>query len=420
MLTPIGAERAGNAAGTVPAWTGGLTEPPSGWQPGDRLKDPYPNDPVLITITASNHEEYAELLTQGQKALLQKYPDTWFMNVYASRRSAAYPQAIYNAIESNADSAELISEDRGGVRNSRVTSPFPRPESGVEVVWNHNLRWRGIRANRMEGTAAVTRRGRYTLILQEDEWAFPYGLLSTAGDEPQENVLLSYKSKVIGPGFVSGNGLLTVDSLNHNETPRENWLYSPDLRRVLRAPFSGFDNPAPNTDALRFTDEGDMFNGSPALFDWTLLGKKEMYIPYNAYRLDSAELEDTDIVLKSHINPAHVRYELHRVWVVEGRLKDGGREHQYSRRVFYVDEDTWQIAAADSYDSDGKLWRVSEGHMVNFYEVPVPWYTLRVYHDLREERFLVQGLDNQRRATEFSNDINPRLFGPSALSFYVR
>ncbi|MEP5324327.1 DUF1329 domain-containing protein, partial [Marinobacter alexandrii] len=113
LLTPIGAERAGNAAGTVPAWTGGLTEPPSGWQPGDRLKDPYPNDPVLITITASNHEEYAELLTQGQKALLQKYPDTWFMNVYASRRSAAYPQAIYNAIESNADSAELISEDRG-------------------------------------------------------------------------------------------------------------------------------------------------------------------------------------------------------------------------------------------------------------------------------------------------------------------
>ena len=133
-------------------------------------------------------------------------------------------------------------------------------------------------------------------------------------------------------------------------------------------------------------------------------------------------LKIDDIVGEDHINPDHVRYELHRVWVVEGTLKTdkGSKDHKYSRRVFYVDEDSWQIAAADNYDEDGQLWRVSEGHMINYYQVPTPWYTLRVYHDLKSERYLVHGLDNQRREPSFDDDINVRSFGPNALDYYVR
>ena len=98
--------------------------------------------------------------------------------------------------------------------------------------------------------------------------------------------------------------------------------------------------------------------------------------------------------------------------------KIGG--HLYSRRVSYIDEDSWQIAVADNYDSDGQLWRVSEGHMINYYEVPVPWYTLEVFYELKQQRYLVTGLNNQRRAIKFDEHINPRLFGPNALDYYVR
>jgi benzoyl-CoA reductase/2-hydroxyglutaryl-CoA dehydratase subunit BcrC/BadD/HgdB len=155
-----------------------------------------------------------------------------------------------------------------------------------------------------------------------------------------------------------------------------------------------------------------------------------MFIPYNAYRLDNGELKAADILQKRHINPDHARYELHRVWVVEGtvkvaernpnalRLEDRG--HQYSRRVFYLDEDSWQLALADNYDRNGNLWRVSEGHMINFYEVPVPWYNLEVFYDLQQERYVVVGLNNQRQVTTFDDQINPRLFGPNALDYYVR
>ncbi len=58
--------------------------------------------------------------------------------------------------------------------------------------------------------------------------------------------------------------------------------------------------------------------------------------------------------------------------------------------------------------------------MINYYQVPTPWYTLRVYHDLIERRYLVNGLDNQHQGPQFDDDINPRLFGPTALDFYVR
>ncbi|MEP1470821.1 MAG: DUF1329 domain-containing protein [Halieaceae bacterium] len=423
QLTPVGAQQAGNPAGTIPSWDGGLKAPVSGYQKGERLVDPYAEDPVLFTITGENQQDYAENLTEGQKALLNRYPDSWRMNVYASHRSAAYPERVYKAVENNRSTATAILDGRGGVKGSAIASPFPVPESGVEVIWNHILRWRGVHIQRMDGSAAVTRRGNYTLILQQEEWAIPYALSqSLPMQERNPNLLLAFKTKVLAPGFLTGSGLLTVDSLNHNETARENWLYNADLRRIIRAPFSGFDNPSPNTDALRFTDEGDMFNGAPGLFDWKLLGKRELYIPYNAYRLESGELTAEDIVGEEHINPDHARYELHRVWVVEGTLKTGSgqRGHRYSRRVFYLDEDTWQIAAADNYDADGNLWRVSEGHAVMHYQVPAPWYALLVYHDLKEERYLVQGLDNQRRAPQFDEKINPRLFGPNSLSFYVR
>jgi len=160
-------------------------------------------------------------------------------------------------------------------------------------------------------------------------------------------------------------------------------------------------------------------NGSPAQFDWVLKGKQELYIPYNAYRIHDKAVGPGDIIRERHINPELARYELHRVWVVEGTLKPG-MKHIYSRRVFYIDEDSWQIAVMDSYDMDGKLWRTAEAHALNYYEVPVLWSTLEVYYDLEAQRYLVSGLDNGRNPYRFSDTADPREFSPNALNFYIR
>ena len=419
-LTPVGAERAGNAAGTIPPWKGGITAPPAGYVPGEQHVDPWPEDGVLYTITAGNMADYVDSLSPGQQALLQAHPDSWRMQIYPTRRSASYPEWVYQAIEDNARTATVLREGKGGVSGANVSSPFPVPASGVEAVWNHDLRWRGIRIRRSFGQAAVTRRGHYTVTLALQDFAFPYA--APAGDELREkfpNLLLAIKGKTVQPGLLSGDGSLVLEPIDQTDAPRKSWTYNRNLRRILRAPQIANAFPAANTDNLRTVDEFDMFNGSPEQYDWQLKGKQELYIPYNAYRLHAQDLAADDIVGKHHINPAHARYELHRVWVVEGTLKPG-MKHIYSRRVFYIDEDSWQIAVADNYDLEGNLWRTSEAHALNYYEVPVLWSTLEVYYDLAKQRYLVSGLDNSRNPYQFSDTADPREFSPNALNYYVR
>ena len=420
LLTPVGAERAGNAAATIPPWKGGITEPPATYVPGEQHVDPYPDDAVLKTITAANMEAYADNLSPGQQALLRAYPDSWHMQIYPTRRSASYPEWVYQAVEDNARTATVLRAGKGGVAGANVSSPFPIPESGVEAVWNHNLRWRGIRIQRSFGQAAVTRRGRYTVTLTLQDFAFPYA--APPGDELREkfpNMLLAIKGKVIQPGLLSGDGTLVLEPIDQTDAPRKSWSYSRNLRRILRSPYVANAYPAANTDNLRTVDEFDMFNGSPGQYDWQLKGKQELYIPYNAYRIHAQDLAVDDLVGKRHINPGLARYELHRVWVVEGTLKPG-MKHIYGRRVFYIDEDSWQIAVADNYDLEGNLWRTSEAHALNYYEVPVLWSTLEVYYDLAKQRYLVSGLDNGRNPYQFSDTADPREFSPNALNYYVR
>lgn len=419
-LTPLGAERAGNAAGTIPAWTGGITKPPPGYEPGDHHPDPYPDDAILFTITIANVAEYAAKLSEGQKALLSTYPNTWRMHVYPTRRSASYPSWVYEASKANALTAEVIVEGKGGVTNTVITAPFPIPRSGLEVIWNHNLHWRGVHVKRSNGGAAVTRLGNYGMILAEQDVGIPYGAPHlTPFKEAYPNVMLALKSKIIQPALLVGNGSLIIEPLNQTNDPRKAWTYSRGLRRIVRAPYAAYDFPVPNTENLQTIDELGLFNGPPDRFAWRLLGKRELYIPYNAYRLHSDAITADDILRQGHINPDLARYELHRVWVVEGTLKPGQR-HIYSRRVFYVDEDSWQIVVADAYDHDGQLWRVAEAHMVNYYEVPVLLSTLEVYHDLKERRYLATGLDNGRNMYRFSEDVDPREFSPNALLYYIR
>jgi hypothetical protein len=417
-LTPIGAERAGNADGSIPPWEGGITQPPPNYDPLKHCVDPYPGDAVLFTIDAHNAGAYADKLSDGQRALLAAYPDTWRMRVYPTRRSASYPDFVYDAVLRNQATAQVL-PGKGGVSGARVSSPFREPKNGLEAIWNHNLRWRGLRVDRSEGSAAVTPKGRYTLVLSNQQLAFPYDVPGEKLDWKFSNVLLAAKTKVLAPAPLSGRGTLVLEPIDQTRDPRKVWLYLPALRQlVLQANF-GYALPAPNTDALRTVDQFELFSGPTDRYEWKLLGKREMYIPYNAYRVHSDDVSVERIVGRKHLDPDLLRYELHRVWVVEAVLKPG-EKHIYGRRLFYLDEDSWQVAVADSWDLTGQLWRTAEAHAVNYYQVPVLWSTLYAFYDLRNHRYLVEGLDNGRGPYRFTATADPREFTPNALNYYLR
>ena len=407
-LTPYGAIRAGNADGTIPAWTGGITSPPAGYSVGDHHPDPFASDSVLFTINAGNMAQYADRLTPGQQAMLQQY-STFFMNVYPTQRSASAPQRIYDAAIRNASTAQLI-EDGNGVAGAREAIPFPVPENGLEAIWNHILRYRGEAVSQRVGQANPTAGGAYTMIMIQQDVLFPYA--QPGGTDG--NVVLYFLQETVAPARLAGEILLVHETINQVAEPRSAWTYNPGQRRVRRAPNVAYDNPGTASDGLRTSDNLDIFNGAPDRYNWQLVGRQEMYIPYNAYQLHSDSLQYDDIIMAGHLNPEHLRYELHRVWVVDATLKDG-TSHIYSRRTFYFDEDSWQIVAVDHYDSRGQLWRVAESHGINYYEVPVYWTTMDVIYDLQSGRYTALGFDNQEQMYDFTATFSPGDFSPDAL-----
>ncbi len=415
-LTPLGAQTAGNADGTIPAWTGGLKSAAEAGFPnyksGQHHPDPYANDKPLFTITAANMNQYAAKLTEGHKQLLQTYKD-YKMPVYPTRRSAAVPQRIYDATRRIATTANLA-PGGNGVTGATEGIPFPIPQQGVEVFWNHVLRFRADMAARTIGQAPVTAGGSYNLVQFKDEFLFQYSVAGTT-EASLNNIIAYFIQETTQPARLAGEILLVHETLDQSKENRKAWVYNPGQRRVRRAPNVAFDNPGTNADNLRTSDQFDMYNGSPERYDWKLIGKQEMFVPYNSYKLHSNAVKYAEILRKNHINQDLARYELHRVWVVDSTLKPG-TSHLYSRRTLYVDEDSWQILAVDCYDSRGKLYRVQEGHVINYYDMPTLWTTLELVMDLSNGRYLALGLQNEEpKSYDFTIKRTPADYQPNVL-----
>ena len=415
-LTPLGGEKAGNADGTIPAWTGGLKSAADAGFPnyhsGDHHPDPYAADKPLFTITAANASQYAAKLTEGHKALFKTYPD-YKMIVYPTRRSAAAPEHVYEATRRNAVSGKLV-PDGNGITGALGGVPFPIPQSGVEIYWNHVTRWRGLAAALEVGQAPLTANGSFTLVNFKEEFYFQYYEPGMT-EAKMNNILLYFTQETTAPARLAGEILLVQETLDQSKENRRAWVYNPGQRRVRRAPNVAFDNPGTNADNLRTADQFDMYNGSPQRYNWTIVGKKEMYVPYNAYRLQDPKIKYSEMLTKNHLNQDLARYELHRVWVVDSKLKPG-QSHLYSRRTLYVDEDSWQILAVDCYDARGQLYRVQEGHAMNYYDLPSLWTDLELVMDLSNGRYLALGLQNEEpKSYNFDIKRSPEDYQPSML-----
>ena len=414
-LTPLGAQKEGNANGSIPAWTGGL--PKTAGQVGANgfLADPFASEKPLFIITAQNAEQYKDKLSAGQLALFKRFPQSYRIPVYPTHRSATIPPDIMKLAKDSA--LHVTSTDDGNNLANFADSgyyAFPIPRNGVEVVWNHITRYLGGSYQRSFIQATPQVNGDYTAVRFEEEQVYPRQVTDLPAGDAQ-NLLYYYKQRVTSPARLAGTVALVHETIDQVKEPRRAWVYNAGQRRVRRAPQLAYDGPGTASDGLRTADNLDMFNGAPDRYDWKLIGKKEMYIPYNSYRLESSALKYDDIVKAGHLNPDHTRYELHRVWEVEATLKPGQR-HVYAKRHMYLDEDTWQLAEVDHYDQKGQLWRVAEGHALYRYDEQASYFAAETLYDLISGRYMVVGLRNEEpRNTEYGLTAKNFEFTPAAL-----
>ncbi|VVN26135.1 hypothetical protein PS862_05477 [Pseudomonas fluorescens] len=414
-LTPLGGEKAGNADGSIPAWTGGLPKNAGAVDSKGFLADPFATEKPLFTITAATVDKYKDKLSDGQIAMFKRYPETYKIPVYPTHRTVAVPADINESAKRSALNVTSINDGNGlaNFTGNRYYA-FPIPKNGVEVIWNHVTRYHGGNLRRTITQATPQSNGDFTVIRFKDEVAVP-SLLGDLKPGSDENVLNYFKQEVTAPARLAGNVLLVHETLDQVTEPRKAWIYNAGQRRVRRAPQVAYDGVGTSSDGLRTTDNFDMFSGAPDRYDWKLVGKKEMYIPYNSYKLDSPNLKYTDVIQAGHINQDLTRYELHRVWEVVATVKPNER-HVYAKRHMYIDEDSWQVALADHYDGRGQLWRVAEGHAQFYYDHQVPAYTVEALYDLIAGRYIALGMKNEeKRSFEFGVAAKAGDYTPAAL-----
>ncbi len=472
-LTPIGAVRAGNADGTIGEWVGGKyfdevvrTQTPQSLEDvrqqfeAARAKNPadfdallkyldtfkiedYPTikkqidtiisklppeqralaqkqreqiggggkyEAPLFIITKDNMSQYADKLTEGHKAMFAKYPG-YKMIVYPTLRTAFFPPEIEQATIKNASTAVLKGTDE--VEGAVLGFPFPIPKSGAEVLWNHKMRFRGSAVRRFNNHAIVKLDGSYKISKLIEDVKFKYANL----EEPNHGtkILLYYLSEVLSPPRVAGQLLLVHETSGAGGSGRDAWIYNPGLGRVNRAPDVGYDNPYIGTDGEQFNDQVDMFNGALDRYDWKLVGKKEMFIAYNSFLINAPLIKYKDIIRPGHINQNLSRYELHRVWIVEATLRPGLR-HQFKKRRFYVDEDSWAVAVVDCYDNRDQLWKVQEAQLLTVPFVPTVTGIPEIIYDLQSGRYFVTALQNEDRISDFKIKLEDKDFAPNGLT----
>jgi hypothetical protein len=366
-LTPMGAERAGNADGSIPAWDPASTPVPANFVAGsDNYVNPFPDEKPLYTIDNSNWKDYAENLTEGTKSVFERLgPKGFTMNVYPTKRSHSAPDWLYANNVRNATGATLV-EDGQKIEGNYPGVPFPIPQSALEVLWNHLIRFQtdysldydvyyvGADGRAILSTTAATSTV-YPMYREPDQ---------LVGETPWLLLRINYRA----PARRAGEILLVHEpGADYTQGKgRKAWQYLTGQRRVRMAPAVSFDTPNPAVAGTSTYDDFSVFNGSPERYDWTLLGKKEIIVPYNNYDfLFQQKIED---MLGDHfLKPEYIRWEKHRVWVIEANLKEGQR-HLYAKRRYYLDEDSWAALTGEVYDGRDTLWRVQYAYPAKLYD----------------------------------------------------
>lgn len=384
-FTPYGAKMEANGDGSIPPWQGG------GGKQHD-FEEKMLDDKPLYEINASNVKQYEDQLPSGLRALIDRYPETMRIPVYTSYRPAYFPAWVYQGIEKNHTSA-LLADNGDSVTNTFPGIPFPVPKTGYEVLWNHLLAYKGVFVDVSTWDTVVLKGRKSSIIKSRVKFGMEY-YRKDRGISGLDQMYAYYLSSVTSPPKLAGGGLLVHERVNASRIPRQGWGYMAGQRRVIRIPSIDYDAPMPRSDGIRFADEVDIYNGSVDRYQWRLIGKKELIIPYNNdllySRMKAVDGVESGLLTPFHMNPDFLRYEKHRVWVIEGVLKQDNL-HPYKKRVLYLDEDSWLTVVAENYAKGNQLWRVSASYVRQYHTLPAIFKVIDSFHDLREKSYYVQG-----------------------------
>ncbi|NPT40997.1 DUF1329 domain-containing protein [Paraburkholderia sp. 1N] len=344
--------------------------PDAGWAPGKVRGDywKYRNEKPLFSITAANVDQYAAKLSPGQLALFKQIKN-YRMDVYPTHRNCSFPDWVQDNTKKNAAGSAKLDASGDYLASATLPGlPFPEAKNGQEAIWNYLTRYRGVGAQWSKVNTVVSPRpgaSEWISTTSKQTLYFPWGKKG-ANEVGKDTSLYSIFFAYDSPAALAGQGLVQITNVASNEAPA--YYYFPGQRRVRRMPSYDYDAPQIGFENQYTVDEPWLFNGSIDRFDWKLVGKKEMYVPYNDFSMYDFKKNFGDVFSPDQVNANARRYELHRVYVVEATLKASMR-HISQKKVLYLDEDTYLALAGEDYDAQGKLWKTKESYPIPVWEL---------------------------------------------------
>ncbi|WP_204360094.1 DUF1329 domain-containing protein [Ralstonia sp. GX3-BWBA] len=367
-LTPEGADRSASKDGSVPVYAG-KQSPEAGWEWGKVRGDfwKHKSEKPLYSIDASNIDKYADKLTPGQIQLL-KQKKGYRMDVYASHRECQVPDFVAQNSKANLTGAKL---DSTGEQLQTATLPgvvFPQPKNGAEAILNYMYRYHGEGLEWPKMVTSISPRpgsNEWIDVISPQHAFVPWGKPGKTTPQDVDQLSSAAFFKMESPPALAGQAFVQRQFFNK---PSETFYYFPGQRRVRRMPAYTHDAPVIGMENQYLIDEANMFYGTIDRFNWKLVGKKELLVPYNAFGMYKFKEKLHDVATPDGVASSNRRYEMHRVWVVEATLKPSAR-HVASKKVFYLDEDSWLALVGEDYDAQGKLWKVRESYPIPVWEL---------------------------------------------------
>ncbi len=419
-LTPFGAIKAGNAEGTIPAWDGGVCTPPSTYKPimgeqgGSPYADLFPNEKPIFSITSANLEEHKDKLDVGTLELFKRNPETFRVDVYPTHRTACYPQWVYDNTIQRVKNPKLVG-DAPGLVDAHAQVPFPIPKSGYEAMWNSNVKFDIVNSEGTQEAWLIDSGGGKTLTsiqkIENRNLYWDNSLDEVPGNQPYWALI----STTMQPAASAGVKQMRHAFLNTEEREPMAWSYVPGQRRVRLAPQFTYDTVSTSSGGVLLFDEINGFDGKMDKYDFKLIGRKEMYVPYNAYKEWAADINA--LGTPNHLDPDYLRFELHRVWVVQGTLKPGER-HVQKVKTFFLDEDSWNIVAYYGLDQSGSVHHLMYQPPIQSYEKPSSRNGHYILYDMSKNAYSVGSMMGSPKMTGFYkvDSYGPNYFSPGSLA----
>ncbi len=419
-LTELGGEKAGNAEGTIPEWTGKWLGLPPGLKydgPGAKRPNPYESEKPLFSITAENIDQHKDHLSVGQVAMFNNYPKTFRMDIYPSHRDFRMNKLAAERTKWNASHTELANGVES-LKNYTGSAAFPIPQGPEEMMWNTRTNACSPTYGYRYDNFGVFSNGDRVQEQNDIILSYPYANFANPVGQTEETTgdrIVFNFSGILLPTRDKGQITAVQDPLDYEANSRNAWQYNPGTRRVRKAPAIGYDNPH-GPGGLMTIDDQKGFNGAFDRYNYKFLGKKEIYVPYHNYSInDPAKGDLDDRLTKFHIKPDYIRWELHRVWVVEANLAEGKR-HAYKKRRWYLDEDSWNPVMAENYDGRGNLWRL--GLLLSDYQYDMECYIkhVQVFYDLPSGHYSISFMTLAHDEPDYTMDYHDKpYFTPANL-----